>query len=226
MKPIKNQRGMLDILLIVILAVLVAVGGYVYYHNHHKKIVATPVATPAATPVKAAAIDPTASWSTYTNQDLKLSFKYPPAYGDFIVTFTPGSTGTSAAGKFSKNTNLSFGADNDAFTAGRSGGFFDTLGFVKLSPTSYEFKLGGGNRIVLDGVFKDLKGVNTSGILVKPVIDPTTSGYEFYQFQANSLGAVFNLSGTVYPGVSFLDTDSSKLSQSDFEQILATVKAL
>lgn len=78
MKLLKNQRGMLDVLLIVILAVLLAAGGYLYYRNHHKKT-ATPVTSPATTSsTSSIANEAYAGWKTYTSTTEKATFKYPP----------------------------------------------------------------------------------------------------------------------------------------------------
>ncbi|HSX14652.1 MAG TPA: hypothetical protein VLE72_01955 [Candidatus Saccharimonadales bacterium] len=78
MKRLFNQRGMIDIVLIIVVFVLAAgLGGYVYYRQQQNK-----KATDAASGgvIVARHVDPYAGWKTYTSVSEKVTFKFPPTW--------------------------------------------------------------------------------------------------------------------------------------------------
>ncbi len=78
MKPLKDQHGVIDMIMIGLVVILLGVGGYIYYRNHHKAAPAqTPITQPAKATTPAPMADPYAGWKTYTSSVEKVSFKYP-----------------------------------------------------------------------------------------------------------------------------------------------------
>ncbi len=76
----RNQKGLAPILIVLILAALV--GGYLVYQNYPKptsssKPTNQPSPTPDASPAPNGAGE-TATWKTYTNNQLSISFEYSP----------------------------------------------------------------------------------------------------------------------------------------------------
>ncbi len=82
---LKEQYGMIDVVLILVVSVAVAaLGGYVYYQqrqaqNGYDKA-GTGVTVSKHTKAKKAAADPYAGWKTYNSTAEKASFKYPSSW--------------------------------------------------------------------------------------------------------------------------------------------------
>lgn len=97
MKPFKNQRGMIDIVLIVVIAVLIAgLGGYIYYRQQQANKVYDAAGSGATvakhSPIAKATVNPAsyAGWKSYTSPSEKFTFKYPPGW---TLTSTPDTSG-------------------------------------------------------------------------------------------------------------------------------------
>lgn len=78
-----NQKGFVNIILVVVIVVLLGVVGYFTFVKKPKpvaqqlaptQVANTPKSSPAPTP---APDDPTANWKTYTNTQYGIEFKYP-----------------------------------------------------------------------------------------------------------------------------------------------------
>lgn len=89
MKPFKNQRGVIDVVLILVIAVAIAAfGGYVYYQQQQANKTyntagsGATVAKHAKKPVPV--VDPTANWTAFSSVSGKFSLKYPPAWSKVV----------------------------------------------------------------------------------------------------------------------------------------------
>src|SRR5579864_5489500 len=93
MKLLKQQRGAIDLVLVlVVLVVAAGFGGYVYYQQQQTKKAEDAAAngvTVSKHPIKPkvkAVVDPTASWTAFTSVKGYFSLKYPPGWSKQICS--------------------------------------------------------------------------------------------------------------------------------------------
>jgi len=168
----------------------------------------------------------TGEYKIFNNKEIGLSFSYPVSLGEVEFRVIRGETGQKFTAKFSNNENLLFGGITDDFSAGRSGIFTDTRGFlfedgkyyfkfVSTKPTkNYEIEpikiIAQNNEtfLILDG---------NSFISARDCEGPCLSVGENY------LGALINLKGDKFPGVAFWNTNTNKFSQEAFEELVKSI---
>jgi hypothetical protein len=84
MKLLRSQRGVIDLVIIVFIVGLLAVAGASLYYQHQTQLAAQKAADAnsetALVTKKAPAVDPTASWTAYSDATGKFSLKYQPAW--------------------------------------------------------------------------------------------------------------------------------------------------
>ncbi len=91
--------------------------------------------TPTTTATTTTTTDPTANWKTYTNNNLKISFKYPQVWGTATYSTYEGDPGTNSQGfiiNFS-NAKIRAGGVNKGFTVSRGGAAYETNATIAYS---------------------------------------------------------------------------------------------
>lgn len=166
-------------------------------------------------------------YKIFNNKEIGLSFSYPASLGEAEFRIIKGETGQKFTAKFTDNENLLFGGITDDFTAGRSGIFTDSRGFL-FEDEKYYFKFVSAKptknyelepiKIIVQNneMFLILDG--NSFISARDCQGPCLSVGE------NNLGALINLRGERFPGVAFWNTDIIKFSQEEFERMMESVK--
>lgn len=187
----------------------------------------TKTAEPMATPEP---VDETADWKTYENKELGFSFKYPSAYGSFSLSVENGEDGKQYRGGFpafterwAENKFFSLGGITQDFGQGRSGYFLDFVRYAKESGKYYH--LMAQNKKY---EFKPLKVMMVDGQEVL-IVDGNSyaddKGTELGFGPGKNGGALVNLPGNgEFAGLAIWNADIKKLSQAEFEKIIATFK--
>ena len=181
-------------------------------------------------------VDETATWKSYNNTDLGISFKYPQEWGDVVAE--PGAPSGILLG-FSKNYSVVLGAFGDD-KEGRGGTVYDFDGYTKEDETYYYNQ----NTIKDKIVPKTIVTAKNSDVLVvdnESFDDLKTSfgvgilGSEDYS--GSDLAGLVNVK-TTYKGVVFINQQKrtqnlfdatlspGQISQSEFEKLLSTVEVL
>lgn len=164
-----------------------------------------------------------AGWKTYENKEIGISFKYPSEYGDFSISMA-NSEAKKYTGGFQNNKAFSIGGITEDFTAGRSGYFLDFVKYLSESGKYYHLMALGKKWLVEPVKILNVDGqkiliVNGDSYVEErneegPTINPGPNG-----------GALVNLpSGGNFKGLAIWNSDIKTLSQSKFEEILATFK--
>lgn len=165
-----------------------------------------------------------AGWKTYENKEIGISFKYPSEYGDFSISINNSETGKKYTGGFQNNKVFSIGGITEDFTAGRSGYFLDFVKYLSESGKYYHLMALGKKWLVEPVKILNIDGqkiliVNGDSYVEErnvegPTINPGPNG-----------GALVNLpSNGDFKGLAIWNSDVKTLSQSRFEEILATFK--
>jgi len=150
-KPAKKPSMAPQIILYVVLAAIVfGVGGY-YLGTRQSKdtTAATASATPTAvapktlTPTASATANITASWKTYTSEELGVSFKYPEAWGKI---FARGWEPTANDPTKGKSFSISIGSEEYGLSNPRVTGF--TADYSPFEAIANEYYV--GNQANLD----------------------------------------------------------------------------
>lgn len=106
-------------LLITFIIVLLGGGGYLgyYFWNQSQTKTTTPTTTTTApSTITTPPATSTAGWKTFESSDLKVSFKYPPEYGDASITTGKGGYFADSSGKVTevgKITTITFSNYNE-----------------------------------------------------------------------------------------------------------------
>lgn len=201
------QSNKSKIVFAVIIAALVISGG-IYYWQTSQTIKPS---------------DETASWQTYENEEIGLSFKYPASYGTFHISMNNGDTGKRFTGSFQNNEYFSIGGITADYTAGRSGDF---LFFVRyLYEDEKYYHLMALDKKYLMEPIKTMKIDNQTILIVNgdSYIEEKKEGLTISP--GSNGGALINLPNTGdFKGVAIWNSDITVLPQSNFEEILKTFK--
>lgn len=88
--------------------------------------------------------DPTADWRTYRNEEIGIEFKYPPEWGEVVLTFKTGvMKGEQFAGSISKEinkVNILFGGNSKDYQSAGGASFYDFYYFVHEKNSNYKIK--------------------------------------------------------------------------------------
>ncbi|MFH1823025.1 MAG: hypothetical protein ABH830_04990 [Patescibacteria group bacterium] len=168
--------------------------------------------------------------TTFSDEQLGLSFNYPLKFGAVITSIAGpgkrpgGETGEKIALTFSEFSSLEIGGVTDDYTAGRELMITDTRGFLEENG-KYYFKLFSG---------KGEKGYEIQPLkIIKKdfgeilILDDKSFAAErdglegpVFGVGAGRLAGLVNLKSIKFPGLVFYNWDTAKLSLEDFEVIL------
>ncbi|MFA6571602.1 MAG: hypothetical protein WCT77_10255 [Bacteroidota bacterium] len=236
-QPPVPEKSSSPILLLLILA-LVGVTSYFGYQNWQLKQQISKV-PPTPTPLIAPTTipDPTANWKTYTNEELKLTFKLPQELttpGVFLRTQTPTAKGTQICWALDQKQGLqivkqvfagggscylnkfTLGITSPDHEAGRMGGFADYKSFNPHADIPPALITRTTNSQNIEMII--IKGANG------PKEDPMTkSGFPINGTPGEeNIGALIKNNNLNYPVISVQMTLTDQLTDTVFNQILST----
>lgn len=177
---------------------------------------------PTPTQTQSANNQNTVDWKTYENKEIGLSFKYPASYGDFQISISNGWTGKIFKGNFQNNEFFSIGGITADYTEGRGAYFLDFVKYLYEGEKYYHL-------MALDKRFliEPTKTLSVDGQKVLIVNDNSyieeTGAQQPSMGPGANEGALVNLPGgaSKFEGLAIRN---STLPQSDFEEILTTLR--
>lgn len=211
----KNQKGFIQVILILVI-VVVAIGGAYYFGTFKNKSdlsIAVPTSTPVASnqPIANSTVKPstdsTVNWKTYTDPDRTYSIKYPPSW----------TTKLKCNG----------GIPNDTYICLESSDLEQNpVPAVQKGKLVIIDKPGGSSFVINDSIkefcketsMSKYKSCDTLSINGITMVKKVWSNFSFIDV------AIFGLDGTAKVSVRFEYPYPSGYSGTDFDQILSTFK--
>lgn len=238
-----NQKGFANIILVVVIVMLVSAVGYFAFVKKSGPITQQPTptstptqtTTPTKTPVSPTPTptpkNETASWITYTNKQIGLTFRYPSRLGKIDFELARGDVaGERFAGKIADGRFGFYGLSSD-FKTENSGSPYYVNNYLKENNKYFliyhnALKVGPLPTMCEDFV-KEVRGTNTSGILIKG-LNPTPQEENFLCITGD-FRAIMKLKSSHFPTVVFwvyppTELYRTKVTLSELEAILATVE--
>lgn len=226
--------------LVILLLVGIYVAFYVLQTNKLTDVTTTTAITDTATSNSTTednssdSSDQTADWLTYTNEEYGFSFKYPTEYGEFNITKSASEIGYQIIGGFVTEKSITLDASSTNWSEGRSADFTDFIKYIKDGDDYFHNYY--AEKIFQFMPYDSIKSADSTEVLLvnrKSYLDfkDYTEG-EMLTFEntvpaEGSIAALINLPNNQdkeIKGLLITDRDTSRITESEFKQILSTFK--